>query len=153
MSQGTVWGSAAVSGVVGALVTYALERSPEHIVDYVKDFLFTFSPVWVGLLIALLVWAFLSVRRVTHGRDDEFTKWFGQRKDEYAFWLDARQREINQFFELKFAALADGVRHRGRELEDRLEEGISGVRGQVAEHQERLRVLEHRFPGSTGLKP
>ena len=89
---------AVTSGVIVALASWAGRRFLEQpAVDHLKDFTVTFIPVWVGLAVYLVVWAFLSIRRVTRGRDDEFKKWLARRERDISDALEAKAERFENY--------------------------------------------------------
>jgi hypothetical protein len=148
MSRAIVWCSTIVGAVAGAVVGFLLERFADvAAVEALTDFFARSWFVWLGLGVGAIVWAFLSVWRVTHGRDDEFTKWFEERRIEYSAWLNRQQMEVNQAFSLRFTRMAGDVKHQGEEIDRMFERRRGAVEEQLADHQERLRRLEHPEEG------
>src|SRR5712691_8282226 len=144
MSPGAGWGSSITSALISAVVGFMLEHfEGSAAVELLKNFFLRSWFVWLGLGVGMVVWALTSVWRVTHARDDEFTKWFGGRKDEYDQWLRQRHSEVNEAFALRFERLANDVKMRRDQMKEDLERLLTGFNRQLVEHQERLRILEH----------
>lgn len=131
-----------ITGLVLASAGWAGRRFLEQaVVDHLKDFAVTFSPIGLGLAAWLIIWASSSIWRVTHGRDNEFKKWLARREDDTSDALEAKAAMFENYhkagLEQNKAAAQDFTERYARRLRT-LEDTWNALDG-------RLTALEHRI--------
>ena len=127
------------STFITALVIWFVSQSVgQRGMELLKSFAVTFIPFWVGLGVGLIVWASLSIWRVTHGRDDEFTKWLQKRKEEIRTTTDDQLKRARDNFLADFVTMADAARAVG-------ERNAEAMKGFAEQYPYRLDGFEERI--------
>lgn len=147
-------GISVTSALIVAVITWtSREFAGQSAVEHLTNFAVAFIPVWVGVSAYLVVWSLLSIRRVTKGRDDDYTKWRKDRERDFAAWADRLRRDTEVEYETKFAQMAAKVQM----LLGSNTEAIDGFNRELqrkwSEVYEVIRVMDQRLTKVANLTP
>lgn len=128
-----------VGGVIVALATWAIPHVVRvETMELIKNFVFTFLPVWVGLFAAGIIWAALFLYRLARIPETE-----RKRLDAiFASWLKERQDDITR-----------ELRKCHAEIETIGRANSAGFDTFCAQHNYRLTEIEKTLKGPQHLGP
>jgi hypothetical protein len=147
-------GISVTSALIVAVITWAArEFAGQSAVVHLRSFAVAFIPVWVGVAVYLFIWSLLSIRRVTRGRDDEYTKWLQARERDFSAWAERLRQDTQAAYEIKFVRMADHVQLLLRSNTEAIDGFNVGLQSKWVEVQKAIQVMDQRLTKVANLTP